>query len=762
MVEGEKLKDCNVSKALLDQQTITNEDAPRRGVLLKAYGTGKLTHVALFDATPYNITNKQASPNTPIPEHLNANLHPLRQIVVPSAALRKGSTIDVADIEVLTINDLCLSAQNETPAQIGYGKIKQSAGATGKVIVIWEISYKNGADNKDKYWRKVRTHNSKELTIPVSYLNQSSNRPHLLDNTSLPTGTTVSFSYGMEVSSGKPFAYNISRVTLLNTCNTYGKPAQRLQSTVRLQPNGYNVDLHVHPAPITLLDNRCALLKKHLSEITTDAEHVVRIIFQDGVLANNLNEVTIGDLGRYIKAAHHQHWHEVSLDVLAQAYLGVKMNAALNAAHLKHSLQITFIFPLTNQNFLNLATQQIQNSYNRLCQSGHTHINKQIGVVVIFEPERHSPTGIVAQVNHNSLLSNTSCSALKSTHTHSKGYIIPYVHNHVSSNVTHTNLSFAVFADHAKDLPLTEHLIPQPEGEGKITPTFIGLIKLQYPYVDDTASHPILPTLQSTVFKNMTDIYYTGDFSKAEDKYVTVSLSPKPGYYHTVIAMLKSFPGVLVMPEPNMEDPGALIRSRVPYPKDITAMVNSPVVKYAQFFNPYTVRIIFNSGYGPESIPKLLKLQTTAAHSAENISLTSQTNTVWTEVITNNAHSSLGRSLPQFTATNTSTVFLSGFKGVTPAKWIQANIFQDNLPAHITIVDSKEETAGGGVFVQHLKPDKAAAMGLSGSETILSIYSANAQTYQSLEELSRHIDSLSHARHYSPSYGRSSISYPTC
>ena len=174
--------------------------------------------------------------------------------------------------------------------------------------------------------------------------------------------------------------------------------------------------------------------------------------------------------------------------------------------------------------------------------------------------------------------------------------------------------------------------------------------------------------------------------------------------------MLKSFPGVLVMPEPNMEDPGALIRSRVPYPKDVTAIVNSPEVKYSLFLNPYTLRLIFNPGYGPESIPKLLKLQTTAAHSAENISLTSQTNTVWTEVITNNAHSTLGRSLPQFTATNTSTIFLSGFKGVTPAKWIQTNIFKDNLPSHIAIVDTKEETRGGGVFVQHLKPDKAAAM----------------------------------------------------
>jgi hypothetical protein len=217
--------------------------------------------------------------------------------------------------------------------------------------------------------------------------------------------------------------------------------------------------------------------------------------------------------------------------------------------------------------------------------------------------------------------------------------------------------------------------------------------------------------------------------------------------------MLKSFPGVLVMPEPNIEDPGALLRSRVPYPKEVTAMVNSPVVKFALFLNPYAVRLIFNAGYGPDSLPKLLNLQTTAAHSADNISLTSQTNSVWTEIITNNAHSTLGRSLPQFSATNTSTVFLSGFKGVTPAKWIQANIFQDNLPAHITIVDSKEETAGGGVFVQHLKPDKAAAMGISGAETILSIYSANADTYRSLEDLSRHIDSLSHGTIHSVTEG---------
>ena len=98
-------------------------------------------------------------------------------------------------------------------------------------------------------------------------------------------------------------------------------------------------------------------------------------------------------------------------------------------------------------------------------------------------------------------------------------------------------------------------------------------------------------------------------------------------------------------------------------------------------------------------------------------------------------------------------MFWSGFKGVTPAKWIQTNIFKDNLPAHIAIVDSKEETKGGGVFVQHLKPDKAAAMGLSGSETILSIYSANAKTYQSLEELSRHIDIISHGTIHSVTEG---------
>ena len=219
----------------------------------------------------------------------------------------------------------------------------------------------------------------------------------------------------------------------------------------------------------------------------------------------------------------------------------------------------------------------------------------------------------------------------------------------------------------------------------------------------------------------MAESYYTGDFSRAGDKYKSVVLAPKPGYYHTVLAMLKCHVGVLVMPDTSMENSGALIRSRVPHPHDVTAIVSSPEVEFSQLINPYTLRITFNQGYGPGCLSKLFKLQETAANTADNLSLTSQANSVWTEIVTNDAHSTLGRSLPQFTANNTSTVFLSGFKGITSARWIETNLFQDNLPQNIKIVDHKTETADGGVFIQHLKPSRAAAMGLSGSETVLSI-----------------------------------------
>ena len=63
-------------------------------------------------------------------------------------------------------------------------------------------------------------------------------------------------------------------------------------------------------------------------------------------------------------------------------------------------------------------------------------------------------------------------------------------------------------------------------------------------------------------------------------------------------------------------------------------------------------------------------------------------------------------------------------------------------------MDSKEESAKGGIFIQHLKPSRAGAIGPSGAETVLCLYTTNTTTLKLLKELTYHISAFSNSTIY--------------
>ena len=721
------------------------------GILFTAYHpepNKPLKRTALFGCSCYTIT---CSEDQEFPKQFDPAQFPLRQITASATALSNPSmTIDVKELEIFTATDLCRIFDNESIesyAPVGYGKIIKDS-SRGKMAAIFKLSYEKGADNKDTYWSKVRTgKDKKELLIPISYLNYNSHYP-TLDNTSLPPGTTISFNYGFEVTTGKNFACNIRIVTLLNSRNLYGSPACKLQSKIVKQPNGHFVDIHVHEHELTIEDEQCKLLCNHVAIAAEGAPWKVHVFFRKAD-ANGPDEISIMQLGRYLQQQHNSHWYDASLDQMVEAYVAVKRDNTLTTAYHNKTLSVTFIFSLTNQNYLQLATKQIHNSYNLHGQNGHTHVNKHTGVIVVFRPENHSASGNISQVNHLGLLSKAACSALGKTYTHKPGYAIEYSHSGNKRGKTHAFISLAVFSDSAKTQPLVEQLLQPDSSEATTFTPPNTLIKVQY--IPGTASvpHPVHKTINSDEFQKITEKYNYGTYEASKNfKYRTVIVSAKPGHTKAVIAKLKSHPGVLVMPEDQLDSFGALLRSRVPFPKDAEEIVKAEEVLFAQFLNQNTLRIIFDHHYGPESLPKLLKMQTSAAHSEDNPSLVVQNNSVWTEVTTNTSNTILGRT-PSFISSNDPhSVFLAGFRGITPSGWLEENILHPNLGNHIRIVDSKEETAEGGIFVQHLKPSRAGAIGPSGAETVLRLHTTNTSTLQKLKELSNHISTLSNSTIY--------------
>ena len=749
MLQGEDLKDVNVSY-LLNVQKNNDPQRPKIGVLFTAYHPDPnkpLKRTVLFGCSRYTITN---SDDKEYPKQFDPALFPLRQVIAPANALTNPNmTIDVKDLELFTAADLCRIYDNESIesfAPVGYGKIIRDS-SRGKMAAIYNLSYDRGPDCRDTYWSKVRTgKDKKELLIPISYLNYSKTYP-TLDNTSLPVGTTISFNYGFEVTTGKNFACNIRIVALLNSRNMFGSPACRLQSKVVMQPNGHNVDIHVHEHELIIHDEYNKLLCSHVEKAVAGASWKVHVYFR-AADADGLNEVSIIQLGRYLQQQYNIHWFDANLDQMVEAYVGIKRNTPLIEAYNSKKLAVTFIYSLTNQNYLQLATQQIHNSFNLYGQNGHTHLNAHTGVAVVFRPEAHSVSGSISQVNHLGLLSKAACAALGKTYTYKPGYTIDYSHGGNKRGKTHAFISLAVFGESAKTQPLVEEPLQQDPSESPaFTPPFT-LIKVQYIPGTASAHHPLHTTINSDDFKKITEKYNYGTYEPSKKfKYRTVIISAKPGHTKTVIAKLRSHKGVLVMPEDCLDNPGALLRSRVPFPKDAEEIVNAEEIRFAQWLNKYTLRLIFQPGYGPETLPKLLKMQTSAAHTEDYLSLVAQNNTVWSEVTTNSSNTILGRTPTLISSSDPCSVFWAGFRGITPSAWIENNILRPNL-GDTLIVDTKEETAQGGIFIQHLKPSRAGAIGPSGAETVLCLYTTNQDTLEKVKELSNHISYLSNSTIY--------------
>jgi hypothetical protein len=415
----------------------------------------------MFGSSAYTITNDKHIKNAPVPEHLDARIHPGRLVFTTQDKLNKNDTIDVSDLTVLDVGHICAApnfqVMNEC-AQTGYGKIQQHP-VMGKVVQVYQLSYTKGLDVKDTYWMKARmeTGEKKELLIPVSYMNFSDGKYPDVHNASLPMGTSVAFTYTLEISSGKPLAANIRLVTFLNSRNMFGTPARRVETIMETQPNGYIVDTHLHPFPIIYRPDRNDLLQKHIADVIvpsqTETIHKIYIHFVDEYYTlTDLNNISITSLASWIEFTYQKNWQDASLDQMVEAFVYLKQDDELTKTFLNGDLSVTLVYTLTNHNYFLLAAQQIQNSFNKICQAGHKHLSKETGVVILYAPVTHSPVGKIAQVNSSQLLSKTACSSLKATHTYRAGYKIPYTYGPRKKGMieeTTMNLSLVTYSDNA-------------------------------------------------------------------------------------------------------------------------------------------------------------------------------------------------------------------------------------------------------------------------------------------------------------------------
>ena len=735
---------------------------PALGILIKSVHHNKKQwrHYALFGCTEIEIT---ATKDKGYPDELLPSLHPGRMVCIRSDLLNPKVPIDASFLHVITGDDMQKLNDLRTLATFlpdGFGKIQIEP--TGMHVKIMSSTYKYGPDDRHTYLRPIYDNlGKKHLLIPVSHLRipiLNAKESPVLEQAVLPQGTQVQFKIGIDPITGNSFAFNLRLVTILPADNCYGSPPEKMESLTLQQPGGFKVDLHVAPFGIALRSERCDLLTTHVRD-RVPKESIALYITHSNCSSSHPQYASVGELDRQFRASSLKcNWNRANLDQIVEMILFIKKDKRLND-HKAAKKHFTLIFTLANQNLQNIVTNTIAESYNTHKYAGHTLLHKNVGVLLVLQPTSHSNKGIVAQVNAAQILSKAHCSALQSTHTYPPGYLVPYVMDTGGDlqfdeeeilGKSHTFLSILKFADGAKDSKLYERLIDVSDLEVEPIKVTNEVIPIQWQpgsHKDGGPSHPILSLLADKDFLMQAEVNYPKQAfkdrkKKFEDVIRTAYIKPKPGYNQSVLSTLMMHKDILILPDNALEDDGFLLRFSRPYPAEAFELVKHRAAKFSQFLSPYALRFIYDSKFGNEIIPEVLKMDKTVAHFADNISLAHTAGSPWNEIIANNIHSTLGRTLLPPIVNCPNSVYIGGFTGFPTTEYLQFTLFNDAVGAALLVVDSPEETSDGGVFVQYLKSSIRPAS-LHAKDVTLSIYSNNTNTQELLRNMANVISFLS-------------------
>ena len=721
------------------------------GTLIKTVLTydKKLKHYAMFNSTEYEII---AAANEPYPDDLLPTRHPGRLVYIRSDLVVPKQPISASNLQVLSrkdvqkMNDLNVLIRN---LPVGFGKIQYEP--TGMHVKVMSSTYKSGPDDKVTFLRPVYNHGTNEhLLIPVSslYVGESKETP-ILEQSVLPQGTHVRFLFSPGLVNDKTFACNLSLVTMLPADNCFGSPPKKINSITQLQPGGVSVDLHVAPFGITLRSERCELLDTHLKELTPD-ESIALHIHHSNTTSQDPFAVSVGELDRAFRAAGKRSWEHASLDQIVERIVNIKhtANPKLNE-HKTQKKKFTIVFSLANQNQQEVVSKNIADSYNNHHHTGHSLLHPHIGVLLVLQPTSFSSKGI-AKVNAAQVLSKTHCSSLRSTHTYAPGYSIPYVKDHGKVDAgdveqvlgaTLTHVSILSFADAAKSSTLKEYDIAVKGDVVYPLPLENNLISVQWkPSAGKGApKNAISKLFADEDFLKIAKVDEPKDAGRKKkfDKVIkTVLVTPKPGFVKAVLATLLLRKDLLILPNDALDEDGCLVRSTRPYPVMAYDMLKHPSVKYIQFLSPYALRIIFADGYNYRVLPELLQLEKTVAHSDNNISLSHQAGSPWTEVITDGAHATLGHTLTPPASVCPNTYYFGGFTGYPTSQWLEKTLFNTVLGTTLKVVDSPEETEKEGVFIQYLK-SSIKPRNLRSKDTTISVFSSNPTVRAMLDDMTK-------------------------
>ena len=730
----------------------TTTALPALGVLIKSvhFNKKQWKHYALFGCTEIEIV---AAPDTRYPDELDPRLHPCRMVCIRSDLLNPKTPINASFLHVITTKDIHNLKDLrilQTYLPDGFGKIHYEP--TGMHVKVMSSTYKSGADIKHTYLRPIYNHlGKKHLLIPVSNFHIFGPDYPNLEEAVLPTGTHVQFKFGIRPRDGGSFAFNLQLCTILPFDNCYGSPPVKMESMVQLQPGGFKVDLHVAPFGISLRSEKCYQLAQHIKD-KIPHDSIALYITHTNDTMTDAHSASVGELDRAFSSSPLKCWNLANLDAIVEMILNIKKNDKLNE-HKAAKKTFTVVFTLANQNQQNIVTKTIAESYNTHKHAGHSLLHPQVGVLLVLQPTSHSCNGIVAQINAAQVLSKAHCSALHSTHTFSPGYRVPYVK--VTGKVplpgderilghSLTHISLLIFADTAKDSKLRECLIEISEDDVAPLAIYNEVIPIQWQpgsLQEEDSSHPILKLLADKDFLLQADVDRPNqDRKKKYDDIIrTAYIKPKPGYNQSVLATLKMRKDILVLPNKSLGEDGFLLRSSRPYPAEAFELVKHPSAKFTQFLSPYAVRFIFNEGYDNEIIPELLKLDKTVAHNGDNFSLLPSAGSPWNEVIANGVHSTLGRTLLPPSEMCPHSSYIGGFTGFPTTEFLQFELFEKVANCALPIVDSRDETKEGGVFIQYLKSSIRPST-LHAKDTTISIFSFNVTTRELLQDIEKVID----------------------
>ena len=726
---------------------------PALGVLIKSVHFNKKVwrHYALFGCTEIEIV---AAPNMSYPDELNPSLHPCRMVCIRSDLLNPKTPINASFLHVITTDDIHNMKNLSILSSYlpdGFGKIQYEP--TGMHVKVMSSTYKSGADIKHTYLRPIYNHIGKQhLLIPVSNFQLLGNDYPGLEQAVLPEGTHVQFKFGLLPSSGGSFAFNLRLCTILPFDNCYGSPPVKMNSIVKLQPGGFKVDLHVAPFGIQLRSEKCEQLAVHIKDRIPHDSIALHVTHSNDTMVDT-HSVSVGELDRAFGNSQLKcNWNLANLDQIVEMILMIKKNDKFNE-HKAAQKYFTVVFTLANQNQQNIVTKTIAESFNTHKYGGHSLLHARVGVLLVLQPTSHSCKGIVAQINAAQILSKAHCSALHSTHTFPPGYRVPYVkvtgrallaEQEQILGYSLTHISLLTFADSAKDSKLVERLIDLNVNEVEPINITNPVINIQWQpgsLKEEDASHPILKLLADKDFLLQAEVDRPKqDRKKKHDDTIRAAyIKPRPGFDQSVLATLLLRKDILVLPNQSLDEDGFLLRSSRPYPAEAFELAKHPMVKFSQFLSPYALRIIRNEGYTNEIIPELLKLEKTVAHNEDNFSLLPTAGSPWNEIIANGIHSTLGHVLLPPSELCPHSSYIGGFIGFPTTDFLQVQLFKGITNVPLLVVDSREETKEGGVFIQYLKSSIRPST-LHAKDVTLSIFSYHDSTRETLKLIEKVID----------------------